>query len=385
MGNDNTKLIFTVTAINNYIKDIIENNEVLKLIYVKGEVSNSKIYSNGNMYFTLKDEESAISAVIFSNYLNKLKELPHDGDQVVVLGSLTVYQGRGTYQIRVYDCFFDGAGRLYMELEKLKQKLLKEGLFDQSKKRAINKYPHKIGIVTSYPSAAAEDLIKNINRRYPLCDIYIFPSLVQGVNAPNEIIKALDVAYNYPLDTLIIARGGGSIEDLMAFNDESLVRKLSSSPIPTISAVGHEIDFTLCDLVCDVRASTPTAAAELATVNKDDILFMLSDYSMRLEKALSRDSENKRYQLNNLKDRLNMSINNKVTQYKHQLEVYKEKLSALSPLKVLDRGYSILTDSQGKVITSIHEVDEDALVKTTLKDGKIISKVINKEENKNGK
>ena len=186
------KNIFSVTTVNNIIKNLIENDNQLKYVYIRGEVSNSKLYGNGNFYFTLKDQESSISAVLFSNYLSKLKVLPKDGDQIIILGSLTVFNARGTYQVRVYDVFYDGEGQLLLQLEILKKKLEKEGLFDVSKKRPINKMPHKIGIVTSYPSAACEDLIKNITRRLPSVEIYVFPSLVQGVGAPKELIKVLE-------------------------------------------------------------------------------------------------------------------------------------------------------------------------------------------------
>ena len=314
---------------------------------------------------------------------------------------------------------------MLLQLEALKAKLQQEGLFDSNRKRSIPKYPSNIGIVTSYPSAACEDLIKNINRRYPLVNIYVFPSLVQGITAPNELIKTLSVAYTYPLDVLIIARGGGSIEDLWAFNDENLIRKLATSPIPTISAIGHEIDFTLCDFVCDVRASTPTGAAEIATPNKEDILYRIDDITINLKNNL----KNKLYsikerfiklknhtfftnQLSNIK-----SIENDLTLYKmrllnsyksfytkqkqiietkkillnndfktyiknirNSLEINYSKLNSLSPKNVLKRGYSYLEDENGKIISSINDVKENQIVKTTLKDGMITLEVIKKGE-----
>ncbi|MGM9859085.1 MAG: exodeoxyribonuclease VII large subunit [Bacilli bacterium] len=395
------KNIFSVTTVNNIIKNLIENDNQLKYVYIRGEVSNSKLYGNGNFYFTLKDQESAISAVLFSNYLSKLKVLPKDGDQIIVLGSLTVFNGRGTYQVRVYDVFYDGEGQLLLQLEILKKRLEKEGLFDVSKKRLINKMPRKIGIVTSYPSAACEDLIKNITRRLPSVRIFIFPSLVQGVGAPKELISALDKAYNYDLDTLIIARGGGSVEDLWAFNDENLIRKLALSPIPTVSAIGHEIDFTLCDFVCDARASTPTGAAELVTIDQNDIILYLDEYEKRLSLALSNKLtklqnkfellkvrfntcclniiKERKNKINELDKLLNNAINSYINNIGNKVTIFEHKLNALSPLKVLERGYSLLQDEEGKVITSINDISVGQVMKTTLKDGTINLSVISKE------
>ncbi len=380
--NFENKYVFSVTAINNYIKEIIENDNKLKVVYIKGEVSNAKIYSNGNMYFTLKDENSAISAVIFSNYLNKIASLPKDGDEIIVVGSLTVYGGRGTYQVRVYELYFDGSGQLYIELEKLKKKLMAEGLFDSSRKKELNLFPKNIGIVTSYPSAACEDLIKNIYNRYPLVNVYVFPTLVQGNNASSEIIKALDVAYTYPLDTLIIARGGGSIEDLWCFNDEMLIRKLATSPIPTISAIGHEIDFTLCDFVCDKRASTPTGAAVMATINKDDILLKLDDYSRILQNNLNNKITRLKHELEVIK--VNPFFKNQlgyIDLKRQELQHIKEKLKVLSPLNILSRGYSVTLDENGNVIKSLDDIKEGQVMKTMLNNGTIKSQVIAKEKN----
>ena len=400
------KNIFSVTTVNNIIKNLIENDNQLKYAYIRGEVSNSKLYGNGNFYFTLKDQESSISAVLFSNYLSKLKVLPKDGDQIIILGSLTVFNARGTYQVRVYDVFYDGEGQLLLQLEILKKKLEKEGLFDASKKRPINKMPHKIGIVTSYPSAACEDLIKNITRRLPSVEIYVFPSLVQGVGAPKELIKALEKAYTFNLDTLIIARGGGSVEDLWAFNDENLIRKLAISPVPTVSAIGHEIDFTLCDFVCDLRASTPTGAAELVTIDREDIILHLDDYEKRLCLALSNKLtklqnkfellkvkfnacsinviSNRQNKIKELDKLLNDAINSYINNIGNKVILFEHKLNALSPLKILERGYSILEDEEGKVITSVNDISIGQVVKTTLKDGKINLSVVSKEQ-KNGK
>ena len=258
--------VFTVSDINQYIKALISSDENLKYIYVKGEISNFKMASNGHFYFSLKDEKSLIGAMMFSNYVNRINFKPENGQEVVVFGSVDAYPGSGTYQIIVYQMEEIGAGQQLLELEKLKKKLLEEGLFDESRKRKINLYPNAIGVITAPNGAAIKDILFNIKRRYPIADIYVFYSAVQGENAPKELLKAFELAQTYPLDTLLIGRGGGASEDLSAFNDEALVRAIANSKMPVIACIGHEIDSTLVDFVADKRASTPTAAAELATV-----------------------------------------------------------------------------------------------------------------------
>ena len=366
--------VFTVSDINQYIKALLNNDERLKLIYVKGEISNFKMASNGHFYFSLKDDKSMISAMMFNNYANKINFKPDNGQEVVVFGSIDAYVGRGTYQIIVYQMEEVGAGQALLELEKLKKKLLEEGLFDESRKRKINLYPQAIGVITAPNSAAIKDILFNLKRRYPIADIYVFYSAVQGDNAAKELLNAFNIAQTYPLDTLLIGRGGGSSEDLSAFNDETLVRAIASSKMPVIACVGHEIDFTLVDYVADKRASTPTGAAELATIDQREILEHLA-YSLNdMEESIKSRLEEMKEDLSSYKEDLNNSLINLVKQQQQLLEHKKLALEALNPNNVLKRGYSMTVDEEGHPI-AIDKVKKGQIIKTILKDGTISSEV----------
>ena len=366
--------VFTVSDINQYIKSLLNKDESLKLIYVKGEISNFKMASNGHFYFSLKDDKSMISAMMFNNYANKINFKPDNGQEVVVFGSIDAYVGRGTYQIIVYQMEEVGAGQALLELEKLKKKLLEEGLFDESRKRKINLYPSAIGVITAPNSAAIKDILFNIKRRYPIADIYVFYSAVQGDNAAKELLNAFNIAQTYPLDTLLIGRGGGSSEDLSAFNDETLVRAIADSKMPVIACVGHEIDFTLVDYVADKRASTPTGAAELATIEQREILEHLA-YSLNdMEESLKNRLEKMRDDLSSYKEDLNISLINLVKQQQQLLEHKKLALEALNPHNVLNRGYSMTVDEEGHPI-NIKSVKKGQIIKTILKDGEVSSEV----------
>ena len=366
--------VFTVSDINQYIKALLNNDESLKLIYVKGEISNFKMASNGHFYFSLKDDKSMINAMMFNNYANKINFKPDNGQEVVVFGSIDAYVGRGTYQIIVYQMEEVGAGQALLELEKLKKKLLEEGLFDESRKRKINLYPQAIGVITAPNSAAIKDILFNLKRRYPIADIYVFYSAVQGDNAAKELLNAFNIAQTYPLDTLLIGRGGGSSEDLSAFNDETLVRAIASSKMPVIACVGHEIDFTLVDYVADKRASTPTGAAELATIDQREILEHLA-YSLNdMEESIKSRLEEMKEDLSSYKEDLNNSLINLVKQQQQLLEHKKLALEALNPNNVLRRGYSMTVDEEGHPI-AIDKVKKGQIIKTILKDGTISSEV----------
>ena len=279
--------VLTVSDINNYVKAVLTSDERLKFVRIKGEISNFKAYPSGHFYFSLKDNDSTISAVMFSNYAKRIAFSPKNGDEVVVLASVDAYVPRGSYNLNVYEMEEMGLGQQLLELEKLKKKLAAEGLFDESRKREINIYPKAIGVITAPNGAAIRDIVTNIKRRYPIADIYVFPSLVQGEQAPSELLKAFEESQKYDLDTLIIGRGGGASDDLSAFNDEKLVRAVSNSKMPIIAAVGHEIDMTLIDYVADKRASTPTGAAELATIDRREIQKEF-DYSLlTMEQAIT--------------------------------------------------------------------------------------------------
>ena len=371
--------VFTVSDVNQYIKALLSNDENLKYIYVKGEISNFKMASNGHFYFSLKDDKSMIGAMMFSGYANKIAFKPENGQEVVAFGSIDAYPGRGTYSIIVYQMEEVGAGQALLELEKLKKKLLAEGLFDESRKRKINLYPQAIGVITAPNSAAIKDILTNIKRRYPIADIYVFYSAVQGDNAAKELLNAFNIAQTYPLDTLLIGRGGGSSEDLSAFNDETLVRAIANSKMPVIACVGHEIDTTLVDYVADKRASTPTGAAELATIDQREIIEHLNYALNDMEQALRDRLEEMNEDLSSLKEDLNLSMLNMIKQQSQLLAHKKATLEALNPENVINRGYSLTVDETGHPV-NISKVKKGNKIKTILKDGIINSEVIDVEE-----
>lgn len=277
---------YSISALNKAIKNMFDSKPELNKVYIKGEISNFKHHTRGHMYFTLKDENSRIAAVMFSSSADKLKFEPEDGMKVLVSGRVTVYEATGGYQIYVDQMDLDGIGNLYLEYEKLKKKLEVEGLFSLEHKRSIPKYPKKIGIITAPTGAAIRDILSTIKRRYPICETILFPALVQGVGAKESIVSQIEKAQEFDLDVIICGRGGGSIEDLWAFNEEIVARAIYSSTIPIISAVGHEIDFTIADFVADLRAPTPTGAAEMAVPNLVDILSLISQYKIRLNENI---------------------------------------------------------------------------------------------------
>ena len=371
---DNNRPVFTVSDVNNYIKAVLSNDENLKFIYVKGEISNFKMASNGHFYFSLKDDKAMISAMMFSGYASKNTFQPENGQEVVVFGSIDAYPGRGTYQIIVYQMQEVGAGQALLELEKLKKKLKEEGLFDESRKRPINLYPKAIGVITAPNSAAIKDILFNLKRRYPIADIYVFYSAVQGDNAAKELLNAFNIAQTYPLDTLLIGRGGGSSEDLSAFNDETLVRALATSKMPIIACVGHEIDSTLVDFVADKRASTPTGAAELATIDQREILEHLSFSIQEMEESIKGRVEELKEEVSSYKEDLNQNILNLLRQERQLLEHKKATLEALNPESVLSRGYTLTVDENGLPVKISNSKPGDR-IKTILKDGSLTSEV----------
>lgn len=354
----------SITEINEIVKNILENDDMLSEIYVRGEISNLKYHSRGHLYFSLKDENSKINAVYF-NANDKLLFTPKDGDSVLIRGRINVYTVSGSYQVVVSEMKQDGVGNLYILFEELKKKLASEGLFDSNHKKKIPRFPEKIGVITAREGAAVKDIITTINRRYPLCEIYLFPTLVQGEGAKEGIVKMIKRANETDIDVLIVGRGGGSIEDLWAFNEEIVAREIYNSKIPIVSAVGHEIDYTIADFVADLRAPTPTAAAELVVKNKEDIENYLSDVVNRLNTALFnkisyyKEKINKyksNYILNNplkmydikykeienLKEKLNSLIKNKIIIDKNKFENIKLKIELLNPENILEKGYSIV-------------------------------------------
>ena len=290
-----------ISALNEYIKVMFDENSFLHKIYLKGEISNFKNHTRGHLYFTLKDEESRISAVMFSSSASNLDFVPKDGDEVLVDGRISVYVPNGGYQVYVERMKLSGNGDLLKKFEELKKKLMDEGLFDAIHKKPIPKYPNKIGIVTAQTGAAIRDILSTIKRRYPLCETILFPSLVQGEEAKFDVVRQIEKAQEFDLDVLIVGRGGGSIEDLWAFNEEIVARAIFASKIPIISAVGHEPDFTIADFVADLRAPTPTGAAEMAVPNMIDLINYIRQIEIRLNRNVTNKIEYLQKSLNSLK------------------------------------------------------------------------------------
>ena len=283
MNND----YITVGALTRYIKYKLDNDQYLQDIYIKGEISNFKKHSRGHFYFTIKDEESRISAIMFASQTSSVTFEPVDGTKVLVRGRISVFPSTGNYQIYVNEMIEDGVGNLYALYEKLKADLKKEGLFNPEHKKEIPKLPKRIGVITAPTGAAIRDIISTINRRFPICEVILFPSLVQGKEAKEDIVRNIKLADTYDLDTLIVGRGGGSIEDLWAFNEEIVARAIYEAKTPIISAVGHEVDFTIADFVADKRAETPTGAAEIAVPSKSDLLKLINQLTLRSSKSIN--------------------------------------------------------------------------------------------------
>ena len=412
----------SVNQLTKYIKYKIDNEINLNEVYLKGEISNFKAHSRGHYYFTIKDEKSRISAIMFASNTKSVKFEPEDGMKVLVKGRISVFETTGNYQIYVEEMLEDGIGNLYIAYEQLKKDLEKKGLFDVSKKKEIPKIPNRVGVVTAPTGAAIKDIISTIKRRWPICEIILFPALVQGEDAHKTIVDQIKNAENFNIDTLIVGRGGGSIEDLWPFNEEDVAYAIYESNIPIISAVGHEIDFTIADYVADLRAPTPTGAAELAVPDKNEMLKYISNLDTRINKQIINlvtinknnlnkikknyifinpmsiyqtkemifDSVNERlkYSLTNLihvkeKDYINIISKSIILKdpsklldkSKNKYINIISKLDALSPLKTIARGYTI-TKKNNKVITSIIDIKKGDILSIEFKDGNITSEVL---------
>lgn len=383
----------TVCELNNYIKDVIDNDMMLNNVYIKGEISNFKNHYSGHMYFTLKDEKSLIKCVMFKSYTGNLDFVPKDGMNVVVLGTVSVFERDGVYQIYVKGMEEDGMGALYKAYEQLKEKLQDEGLFDEKYKKKIPMLPTSIGVVTSSTGAVIRDIINVTTRRFSKVNIKLFPSQVQGKGAAQTIVKAIEY-FNFEknVDLIIVARGGGSLEDLWPFNEEVTARAIFKSEIPIISAVGHETDFTIADFVADLRAPTPSAAGELAVPSLDEVKWKIQSSQRRLVMALRKklsDGKSRYEALKNRKvfrepydlirthiltiDSLIKRMQSKVLltikDDKIKLAKYSAGLDKLSPLKTLSRGYSVLEDCDGKIIKSVKELNKGDKIKIILHNG----------------
>jgi exodeoxyribonuclease VII large subunit len=323
--------IFTVSEINRHIKNVVESN--IPQLFIEGEISNFKHHSSGHIYFSLKDNYSSIRCVFFSSYNKYLKIKPKNGDKVICGGKITVYEVGGSYQLNVTKLIPSGIGELQLKFEELKEKLNAEGLFDSIHKKQIPRYPEEIGVITSETGAALQDIKNVLSRRFP-CKVHVFPSIVQGKTAAKSIIKGLEYFKEHPVDLILIARGGGSQEDLFCFNDEQLAREIFRSDIPIISGVGHEIDFTIADFVADLRAPTPSAAAELASPNKTDIIQYLDEFTNRLDSILLNRLQFEKMYVQKIEKKLNLFHPEiKFYELKNLLNIYTERLINF-PIKV---------------------------------------------------
>lgn len=396
----------TVKQLNLFVKSLIEGETRLNDIYVTGEISNFKNhYASGHLYFTLKDNDASIRCVMFKGYASRLKFSVSDGLKVIVRGRVSLYEKDGQYQFYAEEMYPDGLGDISLQFEQIKERLTKEGLFDSKNKRPLPKFPKSIAVITSETGAAVRDILNILSRRYPITEIVLCPVSVQGENAVPEMLDALERVYSLSrCDLIIIGRGGGSIEDLWAFNSEALARKIFESPIPVISAVGHETDFTICDFVADLRASTPSAAAELAVPDITDIAKSIIAFNRNLKSALQ-DKLNylklrfaaienspylkapqraliysKRQDIDVLTDALMTRYNNVINRYSSRLKQNIASLDALSPLKVLSRGYSV-AEVNGKVIKSINEANIGDTLTLKLSDGCLLCTVDSQGDN----
>ena len=397
----------SISEINSYIKGLIEEEALLQDVYAVGEISNFKNhYATGHFYLTLKDSNSEIRAIMFRAYASKIKFKPQDGLRVIVHGRISVYPQAGSYQLYIDSMQPDGIGDLHLAYEQLKEKLDKEGLFDIAHKKAIPKYPRSIGVITSSTGAAVRDIIKVATRRYPCAKLVVFPTLVQGSEAPGELIKAVEY-FNImkSVDVMIIGRGGGSIEDLWAFNDEGLARAIYRSKIPIISAVGHEIDYTICDFVSDLRAATPSHAAELATPDINEIMYKLISFNERAYDAIINNIEAYKVRVDDLassrvfkkpmtmldmpnmklsgvSERLLFAMKESISGERERFSVINSKLVSLNPMAVLSRGYGAVFDNNNKVVNSVDKIEFNDEILVKLYDGSIKATVTAKERRK---
>ena len=411
----------TVSQVNAYINRMLKYDRNLQNIYIRGEISNYKTYPSGHSYFTLKDDKSQIPAVMFKGRKHSLKFQPEDGMKVIIKGKIEVYERDGKYQLYATTITEDGIGELHIAFEQLKKKLDSEGLFDDAHKKEIPKYPQRIGVVTARTGAAIRDIITTIKRRYPYCEVLVFSTLVQGEMAANQIVRQIRHAQQFDIDTLIVGRGGGSIEDLWPFNEEIVAREIYACKIPVISAVGHEIDWTISDFIADIRAATPTAAAEIAVPEISEVKYKLNQLTQRTNKAINEKLiqnkqkienisqkqifknpesiyEIKQMHLDNLIGKLNLTSKNIITENRNRLlkiesrsvlrnpnEVTKakrdifirnvDKLTILDPLLTLKRGYSI-AKMDDKVVSSAKDVKTGDELDIEFDDGTVNTKVI---------
>ena len=395
--------VLEVSEVNEYIKKVFLDDPILNSVKVRGEISNFKIHSSGHVYLTLKDNKSKIRCMIYRSDYNKDLELDN-GSKIVADGYISNYVSDGSYQLYMKNVSLEGVGNLYLDFLKLKEKLDKEGLFSNYYKKPIPRFPKSIGVVTSETGAVIRDIINVISRRYPKVAIKLYPALVQGKDSVSSLIAGINFFnLEYPVDTIIIGRGGGSLEELWSFNDEDLARAIFASSIPVISAVGHETDFTICDFVSDERAPTPSAAAEIATPNLANLLReqdlmakrMTNSINNRiiLEKHRLRSSMDRfsqyadRYMLGDryialdmILDKIDSSFTKYIQKKREEMNLYGVKMSSLNPFSIFDRGYSI-AEKEGRIVSTIRDIDQGDKLKINLKDGKLDCQVVDIEAN----
>ena len=396
--------VLSITQLNEYIRGRMDADPLLTQVAVRGEISNYKLYPSGHHYFTLKDEASALKCVMFKGNAMRLRFRPENGMKVIAMGKVSVFPRDGAYQLYCTAMAMDGVGDLYAAFEQLKKKLAAQGLFDHAHKKPLPKYPGTIGIITSSAGAAVHDMLRILRKRYPLSNVRLLPVRVQGAEAPGEIAAAIRYANHYDLaDLLIVGRGGGSIEDLWAFNDERVAYAIYESRIPVISAVGHEPDVTISDYVADLRAATPSNAAELAVPDQEALRQNLDSMSAAMETAFSRQLKAARQHLNVLsqspalrsptgyieqrskslellKNRMISAQNQTISQKNARYIAAVSKLDAMSPLKVLTRGYSMVQTERGEVLRSVRQVELGERITVSLSDGKLSATVMGKKE-----
>ena len=379
--------VYTITQLNNYIKLLLDADDELAGLYVKGELSNYKAYPSGHHYFTMKDAEGALKCVMFKSSAVKLRFKPENGMSVIAMGRVQVYPRDGVYQLYVSELTPDGVGDLYVAFEQLKEKLFREGLFDEQHKKPLPQFPSTIAVITSSAGAAVQDIIRILKSRWPMVKVVVMPVRVQGSEAPPEIVKAIEYANEHAVaDLIITGRGGGSIEDLWAFNDERVARAIFKSDIPVISAVGHEPDVTIADFVADVRAATPSNAAEIAVPDRLDVLGWLRDSQSRLTHTINRELkarkiqvgelasrrvlqspkfyiDDRRIQVDRSAERLLSTMQNRMHKERERYGRLVTALDTMSPLKVLGRGYAVARNAKDKVIKGASDVKSGEQIK----------------------
>lgn len=395
--------VYTVAQVNSYIKNMFTQDFMLQSLSVKGEVSNCKYHSSGHIYFTLKDEKGTIACVMFAGNRNGLRFRMAEGQQIIVNGTVDVFERDGKYQLYAKEISQDGAGALYERFERLKAELEERGMFAKEYKRPIPKYISRLGVVTAQTGAAVRDIIQIASRRNPYVQIILYPAIVQGDMAVRSIVNGIRAMEHYGVDTIIVGRGGGSIEDLWAFNEEAVAQAIFDCSIPIISAVGHETDTTIADFVADLRAPTPSAAAELAVFDMEQFQERMSEYAYtmqhlcrnriaryrnRLEQyqmqmrylSPANQIREKRSMLMKLEDVLQEHMEKKLSEKRHRLALYIEQMKGLSPLEKLNQGYAYAADGEGRTVSRISQVEPGDELHVYVRDGVIHTKVLDRME-----